>query len=96
MYNTIICNSTICILICLDFLAFMKDYNQAIMYYYNWLKNKNLTIDHALNIISLYESALNGMSHYLIKLIAKVDVFLIIVSIILSIQARKSIKNILI
>jgi hypothetical protein len=64
----------------------MKDFNHAIFSYYDWLKKENASIDQALHIISLYESALNGMSNYLVKSIAKFDVFLIIVSIILSIQ----------
>lgn len=64
----------------------MKDYNNVIWYYYNWLKRKNAPVDHALHIISMYESVLNSMSKYLIKSVAKFDVFLIIVSIILSTQ----------
>lgn len=64
----------------------MKDYEHAMLYYYDWLKNETVSVDHALHIVSLYESALNGMSNYLVGSIAKFDVFLIIVSIVLSIQ----------
>lgn len=64
----------------------MKDYDLAILYYYNWLKRETLSTDHALRVISLYESALNGMRDYLVRSVAKFDIFLIIVSIILSIQ----------
>lgn len=67
----------------------MKHYDHATFYYYNWLKEKAGTTDQALHIISLYESALSGMSNYLIGSIAKFDVFLIIVSIILTIQVCK-------
>lgn len=68
------------------FLAFMKDYEHAVLYYYDWLKKETAPVDHALRVISLYESALNGMSNYLVGSIAKFDVFLIIVSIVLSVQ----------
>lgn len=68
------------------FSAFMKDYDQAMLYYYNWLKRGTTSLDHALRVISLYDSALKGMSNYLIGSTAKFDVFLIIVSIILSVQ----------
>lgn len=64
----------------------MKDYNHATLYYYNWLKRETLSVDHALRVISLYESALNGMRNYLVGSVAKFDIFLIIVSIILSLQ----------
>lgn len=64
----------------------MKDYNNATWYYYSWLKRKNAPIDHAHHVISLYESVLNSMSKYLIESVAKFDVFLIIVSVILSTQ----------
>ncbi|XP_025410553.1 GPI ethanolamine phosphate transferase 2-like isoform X2 [Sipha flava] len=73
--------------------GFMKDFNHAIFSYYDWLKKENASIDQALHIISLYESALNGMSNYLVKSIAKFDVFLIIVSIILSIQVWLLLMN---
>lgn len=64
----------------------MKDYEHAMLYYYDWLKKETASVDHALRVISLYESALNGMSNYLVGSIAKFDVFLIIVSIVLSVQ----------
>lgn len=66
--------------------AFMEDYNHAMLYYYNWLKRETLSVDHALRVISLYESALNGMRNFLVESVAKFDIFLIIVSIILSLQ----------
>ncbi|XP_001947092.2 GPI ethanolamine phosphate transferase 2 isoform X1 [Acyrthosiphon pisum] len=66
--------------------AFMKDYDNAILYYYDWLKRETISINQAHSVISLYESALSGMSNYIIGSIAKFDVFLIIVSIVLSIQ----------
>ncbi|VVC29976.1 Hypothetical protein CINCED_3A001194 [Cinara cedri] len=65
---------------------FMEDYNNAILYYYNWLKKESKSIDDVLHLISLYESVLSDMSNYLVGSIAKFDVFLIIVSIVLSIQ----------
>lgn len=71
------------------FLAFIKDYDNAISCYYNWLKRETLPVDYALRVISLYDSALKGMSSYLVASITKFDVFLIIVSIILSIQVKK-------
>lgn len=64
----------------------MKDYDRAILSYYDWLKKETASVDQALHIISLYESVLNGMSNYLVESIANFDVFLIIVSIVLSIQ----------
>lgn len=66
----------------------MKDYNHAILYYYDWLKRETTSINHAHRVISLYESALSGMSNYIIGSIAKFDLFLIIVSIVLSIQVQ--------
>jgi len=69
-------------------LAFMKDYDHAMIYYYDWLKRETASINQAYRIISLYESALSGMSNYIIGSIAKFDVFLIIVSIVLSIQVK--------
>lgn len=66
----------------------MKDYNDAILYYYDWLKRETTSIDQTHRVISLYESALSGMSNYIIGSIAKFDVFLIIVSIVLSIQVQ--------
>jgi len=66
----------------------MKDYNNAILYYYDWLKRKTTLINQAHRVISLYESALSGMSNYIIGSIAKFDMFLIIVSILLSIQVQ--------
>lgn len=66
----------------------MKDYNNAILFYYDWLKRETTSIDQTHHVISLYESALSGMSNYIIGSIAKFDVFLIIVSIVLSIQVQ--------
>lgn len=62
------------------------DYDRAILYYYNWLRKKTSSIDEALHIISLYKSALSGMSNYLVGSLVKFDVFLIIVAIVLSVQ----------
>lgn len=72
-------------------LAFIKDYDLAMLYYYDWLKKEPISISQAHRVISLYESALSGMSNYLIGSIAKFDIFLIIVSIVLSIQVHKNI-----
>ncbi|XP_027844356.2 GPI ethanolamine phosphate transferase 2 [Aphis gossypii] len=66
--------------------AFMDDYDHAVLYYYEWLKRETVSIKQAHRVISLYESAMNGMRNYIIGSIAKFDVFLIIVSIVLSIQ----------
>lgn len=66
----------------------MKDYDYATWYYYNWLKRKNVPIDHTLRVISLYESILNRLSKYLVGSVAKFDVFLIIVSIVLTTQVQ--------
>jgi len=66
----------------------MKDYDHAMIYYYDWLKRKTASINQAHRVISLYESALNGMSNHIIGSIAKFDVFLIIVSIVLSVQVK--------
>jgi len=67
----------------------MKDYDHAILYYYDWLKRETASINQAHRIISLYESALSGMSNFVIGSIAKFDIFLIIVSIVLSLQVNK-------
>lgn len=64
----------------------MKDYDLATLYYYNWLKRENVSIDHALHVISLYESALSSMGDYLVESITKFDLFLIVVSIVISMQ----------
>lgn len=64
----------------------MKHYNDAILSYYDWLKKETTSVDLALHIISMYETVLSGMSKYLIESTAKFDVFLIIVSIVLSLQ----------
>jgi len=66
----------------------MKDYDYATWHYYNWLKKKNVPIDHTLRVISLYESILNRISKYLVESVAKFDVFLIIVSVVLSTQVH--------
>lgn len=64
----------------------MNDYDHATLYYYNWLKRETVSIDHALQIISLYKSALSGMGDYLVESITKFDLFLIVVSIVISMQ----------
>lgn len=71
----------------------MEDYNYAILYYYNWLRKESKSINDSLYLISLYESVLSDMSNYLIGSIAKFDIFLIIVSIVLTIQVFMSIQN---
>lgn len=64
----------------------MKNYDHATLHYYNWLKRETVSIDHALHVISLYESALSGMGNYLVESITKFDLFLIVVSIVISMQ----------
>lgn len=64
----------------------MNNYEHAMSYYYNWLKGDSKSNDHALQVISLYESVLKDMSNYLVESVAKFDVFLIIISIVLSVQ----------
>lgn len=64
----------------------MKDYDHAMSYYYDWLKGDSKSNDHALQVILLYESVLKNMRNYLIGSIAKFDIFLIIISIVLSVQ----------
>lgn len=71
---------------CSSFIDLMEDYNHATMYYYNWLMKESKSIDDAFHLISLYKSVLSDMSNYLVGSIAKFDIFLIIVSIVLSIQ----------
>lgn len=81
-----LCIPISCIHYCLLSIDFMDNYNNATLCYYNWLKKESKSVDDVLHLISLYESVLSDMSNYLVGSIAKFDVFLIIVSIVLSIQ----------
>jgi len=89
MRNIFFCTNMYYLSVIFYHLAFMDDYDHAVLYYYEWLKRETVSIKQAHRVISLYESAMNGMRNYIIGSIAKFDVFLIIVSIVLSIQVHK-------